>query len=344
VGAYKVYAGDCVASITVDAATWSNILSDFRNLDQKAYAQGFSNFFKDSFDFVLVVLDTGTAEPPAAYPYLGRYVSLATRTPRTRTMMGTLVLPYLGDTEAGNPVRNGPFLHELAHEWANHGVIPSPSEPGHWGFSSAGGQLGGYANLVRLGPALFQGYAPALCHSAETSAAAIAAQRIGCATDLKPFGTFANYGNNPKYSPLEKFVMGFLPTGQLPTTTTFPDAVSVNANEGTFAVNNIVQYEEAEIVARLGSRYVPSTSSQKSFRIATLVVTPNVTLSATRLEVLNRALTDFTTDGYPESYVTTYGSSGVNTGRIAFSNTFFTATDGVAKMRANNLYAERRTP
>ena len=87
-------------------------------------------------------------------------------------------------------VLHGPSLHELMHTWATNDVIPS-TVPGHWGFSSANGQLGGFdlENLVRHGDGLYSaGW----------------------------FGVNVNFGNSIPYSPIELYLAGWIPSSDVP--------------------------------------------------------------------------------------------------------------------------------
>lgn len=90
---------------------------------------------------------------------------------------------------ARDSILRGPSLHELMHTWATNDVIPS-TVPGHWGFSSANGQLGGFdrENLVRLGDGLYS---------------------------AGRFGASANFGNSTPYSPIELYLAGWIPSSEV---------------------------------------------------------------------------------------------------------------------------------
>ena len=91
---------------------------------------------------------------------------------------------------ARDSILRGPSLHELMHTWATNDVIPSTVR-GHWGFSSANGQLGGFdrENLVRVGDGLYS---------------------------AGRFGAYANFGNSTPYSPIELYLAGWIPSSEVP--------------------------------------------------------------------------------------------------------------------------------
>ena len=151
---------------------------------------------------------------------------------------------------------NGPSLHEILHAWANFAV---PTAVGaHWGFSSANGQLGGFdlANLEDLGGGRY------------------AAGR---------FGTFANGGNGPPYSPIELYFAGFLPPEGVPDLWVAEDGQWVRGADGTrarteagsgiFEAADVRTYTVDDIVERNGPRAPAMGEAQWNFRAALILLT-----------------------------------------------------------------------
>ena len=334
-GALKVYTGDCVASISLGASEWNTIISGNGFFDTQPYKSLFSAAFKDSFDFIFFVLDSNGAPPN--FQYSGVYMSANSRVPvRTGRLLGTMVLPNILSPQGFlNPIKGGPVLHEIAHEWANLGLIPSPADPAHWGFSSSGGQLGGFQNetLRQLSANQWQASGPATsCVPSLTPASAFP---FMCTPAANPgrFGTFANGGNSVSYSGLELFSMGLIRSDLVPDTRVASGGTWVDPSQGIFSVTSWQTISAASILASNPNRIAPNGSGQKHFKIATVVLTPKPSLDAPTLAELNQTLTGFSADGVPP-----YGMAN---GSI-FVHNFYTATKGLATMRAGELLREVR--
>jgi len=100
----------------------------------------------------------------------------------------------------------GPSLHSLIHAWTIGEVIPT-MHPGHWGFSSVHGQLGGFnrEELKDLGDGKYS---------------------------AGRFGLIGNFGNTIPYSPLELYLAGWLPSEDVPEILVAIDAVFIEGEEG----------------------------------------------------------------------------------------------------------------
>lgn len=333
VGSYKVYAGECIASLTLNASAWNAVVSSGGNVDQLSFARQFSQWFRDEYDFLLILLDH--TDVPPGFGYFGQYQTLATRRPlRSRRQLGTLLLPFVKSALGyPNPIQGGPMLHELLHEWANYDALPT-AEAGHWGFASVGGQLGGFeadAGLHDLGGGQWSANGPArTCLPGATSS-----DRATYCAPRASFGTFANGGNSIAYSALELYLMGLEPASAVPAIKVADSAAWVPGYEGQrFTASSWSIYTVNDIAARLGVSAPTYGRDQRDYRVATLVLTPNATLDTSTLEVLNNTLTEFSRAGLPG-----YGS----VGDIYLSlHNFHTATDGKATMRAGNLLGMRR--
>ena len=115
----------------------------------EAYARDFYGWFEDDFDYLFFLSNLSTYEETRGFPYAGIYNSVMNDTDglgiskhydssygSAGRLRGVIHLPR------NTGLRHGPSLHELLHAWANYAVPTSSG--GHWGFSSANGQIGGF--------------------------------------------------------------------------------------------------------------------------------------------------------------------------------------------------------
>lgn len=328
VGDFKVYQGDCVASLTLSAEELRRIVEGDGFFDPKPFAKRFSTTFLDAFDFLLVVIDHPGAPP--TFLYSGNYVSLNTRVPqRIRRLLGVVVLPFAVDPNGSlNAIAGGPLLHELMHEWANNGILPNPTDPAHWGFSSAGGQLGGWhapSGVERLPDNTFRAKGPpSLCLTAPTDPAC---------QPRSTFGTFANGGNSVPYSKLELFLLGFVQPSDLAPVEVALDAAWKNRIAGEFTATKWSTLSAQDLLSNLGARAPNFTKPQTFFRVATLVLTQKVSLDANTVDSLNWSLSGFASQAVPS--FTRHGAD------LAL-HSFTSATNGGALMRVGGLSQEVR--
>lgn len=173
------------------------------------------------------------------------------------TLRGILLLP------ARHLLGSGPSLHEFMHIWVHdREVIPTVIES-HWGFSSVNGQLGGFDinKLVELGD---DKYSAGL------------------------FGVNANGGNSVPYAPLELYLAGWISSDDVPDIwvaedgkflfETDPDNPDVtkqqNGPEGfpIFKATRISTWSIEQIIEVLGERVPSVEDSQKTFRVAAVLV------------------------------------------------------------------------
>ena len=331
VGEFKVYRGDCVSSLTLNAAEWSAILTSNNGFfPTQRFEQLFSTRFRDSFDFIVFVLDSyGT---PPGFAYAGVYKTAQTRYPvRKRRYLGNMVLTFIRSPQNfANPIQGGPILHEFMHEWANNGLIPSPSDASHWGFSSAGGQLGGFldSTLSQINSNTWKAKGPSkTCLPNATP--------IEQTTCLPPnyFGTFVNGGNSVAYSQLELFAMGLVASSSVPSIKVAIDGAWSDQANGVFTATKWQTVTADQMFAAAGGKIPPNSNGQRNFRIATVVLTPNNVLDVNTLTELNSTLSGFAKDGPPS-----YGTFG----EVIYLHNFYTATKGNANVRAGGLSAEAR--
>ena len=173
------------------------------------------------------------------------------------TLRGVMHLP------AKDLLGGGPSLHEFMHLWVlDREVIPTVIE-GHWGFSSVNGQLGGFDinKLVELGDDKYS---------------------------AGRFGINANFGNSLPYAPLELYLAGWIPSDEVMDTWVAedgeflfeadPDNPDVKKQqtgpEGfpIFRATQVSTWNIEEIVEALGERVPSFEDSQKTFRVAAVLV------------------------------------------------------------------------
>lgn len=236
-------------------------LNLFTGLPLDAYSSALYTHFEDAFDFVMFFsnLAVGEHEDPR---YEGVYSAV-------RNDTAGIGLQMFYDNRFGSAERlkgvihfpdnrallDGPALHEMVHAWANY-AIPTAVE-GHWGFSSADGQLGGFdiADLVELGDGRYA---------------------------AGQFGTFANGGNRPPYSPIEMYFAGYLPPEEVPDLWVAADGEWVFENgspartqdgQRVFSASDVRTYTVEDIVARNGARVPSMADAQWHFRVAAVLLT-----------------------------------------------------------------------
>lgn len=192
-------------------------------------------------------------------------------------------------------IRNGPFLHEIQHYWSNHGLIPT-TVGGHWGYSSAGGQLGGFDEIEDLGGNTYRGSVDG---------------DVG-------FGTVANGGNSVPYSNLELYAMGLIGPDELESIV-IAENPSSTADFGVFTADGITTYSAADIIADNGARIPSHENAQTTFN-ALVVVISTGTVPQEKWDTLNSNLENFAKQGDPDaSWGSLYNFWKATSGKATFS-------------------------
>ena len=234
----------------------------YTGLPLDAYATTLYAHFEDAFDFVMFFSNLDDIEDHENTPYYGVYSGVRNDTAGTGLstfydnrygsvdrLKGVIHFPY------NRALLSGPALHELHHAWANY-AIPT-AVGGHWGFSSADGQLGGFdiRDLVELGDDRY------------------AAGR---------FGTIANGGNGPPYSPIELYFAGYIPPEEVPDLWVAADGewvvedgslVETEDGHGVFTATDVRTHSIEDIVAEHGAREPSMAEAQWHFRVAVVLLT-----------------------------------------------------------------------
>lgn len=151
---------------------------------------------------------------------------------------------------------SGRFLHEFAHYWAAHLTGP-PSlatqvrmTHGHWGFTSVGGLLGGWA--------------PGTPHEDEPGLYRVKAAPAGRQLNQQP------------YAPLELYVMGLAPPQEVPDVQVAVDPRDFDRNdefENIFRASGLETVTIDEIIAANGPRRPAYGDAPTHFKLALVILT-----------------------------------------------------------------------
>jgi len=178
----------------------------------------------------------------------------------------------------------GPSLHEITHYWGNFGFIDT-QDPGHWGHSSIGGQLGGFDELRDLGNNTYQGRLKG---------------RDG-------FGTFgvsdhSDYSmNSIPYGNAELYIMGLIGIDELNDIQVAVNPRDYDRISGRFDADEIKTLTPSDIVELHGPRIPNVADSQKEFKAITVVLSKEK-LSKERIDKINLDLENFSREGDPDPY------------------------------------------
>ncbi len=347
IGRFKVYANNCVMSYQVSSSHFEQIVREGDFFSQGLLEQ-FSQTFKDEFDFIVLSLDTPDAQPPASFPYSGQYQSLGTRLPtRMRRLLGHIQLPFGVD-----PIINGPFLHEVFHEWGQRGTLPDMgSEEGHWGHVSTQGQLGGFdaSTLLKTGPTTNSAgqtiyHYQAAIHPLQ---AAPGSPNPSLCTDFtRAYGPIANGGNSVPLGPFELFLMGLVPAKQVAPLIRLNNPVwksdifygPLGPGNAKSTVSLVDATGESvmdidTIRKRLGAADPTLLPKQTDFRAAYVTITTKVSLDPNVIAARTLEASKMALQGHPES--------NLYRGCVASYN-LFTATQGLANIAFGGLREARR--
>ena len=219
--------------------------------DFDALAARFHEYYPDRFDWIVYVSNLPTRNDNEHYTYYGKFFRVTNAVTGTGVpvsgsgrLKGNIHLPYR------TALLRGPALHEFMHQWANWEVVPT-ARPIHWGFSSANGQLGGFDidNLVSLGNGRYS---------------------------AGRFGTIANGGNSVPYSPVELYLAGLIPPGEVPALWVAEDGEWTDELDESgnliFSASDVEVWTVRRIVREHGSRVPNWLNSQKSFRAAVVLL------------------------------------------------------------------------
>ena len=313
-----------VASYQMAAPDW---LAWSNGTQTTAQAQALSarllSYFPDQFDQIMVIDNQDVAPPNTAYNGVNYAVQ--------NTISGTGRALFNNTAQWGSAghlqsfihmtdrfrIRESTSLHELVHLSANFLPELQSNTPGHWGFSSVGGHLGGWKPgtlqyLSGIKPMLFDANGP---------------------TGSDDWYANSSYTNAVGYAPLELYLLGLIEANQVPDIQYGTNASFVPGPTnpfGIFQADSIQTVTYQNIVNGEGLRTPTPQNSQRNFRVLTVVLTPNPLTQAE----LDKYDTDVELFGRP-------GSDGDPT-----LNNFYEATGGRATLTMDGLdaFLPARTP
>lgn len=285
-----------LANLVLSETDYGNFIAgegDLKMVTQKVY-----QFLEDDFDFIIILSVEATQPPDLFY---GRSTSVQNQ------VEGLGGATFNGASSYGSPdrlksiiymprseyIKSGPFLHEIAHTWANKGFLPT-TVGGHWGYASTAGQLGGFDELVELGSGHYKG-------------------RLN---GNEGFGTFANGGNSVPYGNLELYLMGLIPPDDLGPIQVAINPEKENPSSNEFTADAIAIYTAENLIAEHGERDPSYSNSQKAFKALTVIISTEP-LSQDKIDAINFDLENFSRPSDPDDK---WGST----------NNFWRATQGKA--------------
>lgn len=296
-----------------------DLRTSFNTHPTEAFSRDVYKWFADTFDYLLFLSNLDSIsdnEEPVPY---GRYDPVMNETEgigmgrfynraygSAGKLRGVIRFPY------NDALLGGPSLHELQHAWANH-ALPT-AVPGHWGFSSADGQLGGFARAALTDHGNGQ-------YSAGD------------------FGTFANWGNSVPYSPIELYFAGLVSAEEVPDIWVAVDGRWVETDDDSqrFTARNVRQYTIEEVVERLGERVPGVSESPRHFRAAVILLTDkDHPATESQLQLLSEAVAIFSKPSAHESYRYNYYEATGGRGSIAM--------DGLSALRKQASGLPARPP
>ena len=235
----------------------------FTSMRLDVYASYFYSEFADDFDFLIFLSNLNDIRDHENARYRGLHYHVSNNVEGTglrrfydnrygsrERLKGVMHFPY------NDALANGPSLHEIMHAWANF-AVPT-ANGGHWGFSSANGQLGGFdlANLENLGDGQF------------------------AAGEVAPSGWAINHR---PYGPVELYLAGYLPPEEVPDLWVAEDGewvvdengwrATTEAGNPIFRAQKVDTYTVDDIVEDNGERVPVMAQAQWNFRAALVLLT-----------------------------------------------------------------------
>lgn len=265
----------------------------------------------DSFDFLIFVSNLDTRLPGVEYAGIETTASNSVGGTGVRVFNSSSAWGSRGRLQAvmhlpdRSSILNGPSLHELFHRWGNF-LSAISGTPYHWGFSGAGGQLGGFSpgTLTSLGGNRYLAYYD---------------------TPGRGFGLNSNGGNALPYGELELYLMGLVPPSAVPPIKVARNAAMVPSGlRGEFTADAISTVTVEDIIRIDGPRVPDVTTSQKDFRTLFVVVT-KAPLTSERRAVFEADIEQFTRAGDDND---------------TFLYNFWEATRGLATLSSGGLSQE----
>ncbi len=283
IGPFSTQPGDCFVSIQITPDELAQLRRDYATAPVRSRVlEAVRSSFSDRIDSVMVIVDQSQTDQEAAKMPYGFNAPVqpcnvqASSCPRFGRL-GNLWLT------ARDYLERGPSLHELLHGFlagmtvdGGPGFVVPTAVADHWGYSSAGGQLGGWSKVEKratdgsyLGTVTFRG------------------------GSTGPFGSFANGGNVVAYSNLELWAMGLIPDAELQSVDVAQGAVPSTTEPGVFTTTGLTTYTADQIIARVLPQSRPSTATPRAWRGLVVLATTDATVSPATRDMLNGQLDRF---------------------------------------------------
>ncbi|WP_299156968.1 hypothetical protein [uncultured Tenacibaculum sp.] len=277
-------------NFVVPPAEYQNFLND--KIDYKKYTQKVYKSLQDDFDFILFV--TPETESPKGVPYVGinhpiqnevkgiakQIFNNSNSYDSNGKLKSVLYMPKMSSIE------NGPLLHEICHNWANFDFLET-TVPHHWGYSSVGGNLGGFDKTSNVSGNTYKG---TVTYKNPNSS------NFG---KERPFGTVANGGNGSPFSILELYLMGLAEANELKDIQVAVNPKPVPNEYGSFTADGFKTVTPAELVKKHGVREPSYANSQKEFKMLVVAVS-NKEMTEEENALLDKIITSFTRKGEPD--------------------------------------------
>jgi hypothetical protein len=289
IGPFQTQSGDCFVAYQITAQELAEFRADYTHPPVRTrLLDAVKANFVERIDFIVVVLDLSDEER-GSLPYGVNYTIQGCSVHNTACpRFGRLGSQWL---TARTYLTMGPSLHELLHGYQSHMAVDSTTNyiipttvSSHWGFSSAGGQHGGWSRetLVSLGGGAYEAHGP---------------RRSDASTWQAGFTTNANGGNAVPYSNLELWTMGLIGDTELEPVDVAENPASTGT--GTFTASAIRTYTPAQIVARVSPEARPSTNTPRAFRALVVMASTSATLPAATVNNLNSDIEQFSMRSQP---------------------------------------------
>lgn len=252
-----------ICQMTVPADLWNIMQNPDTDSSEIEFplAEKLFSLIKPEYDFVIFIYNL--ASHPAE-PVDSRYAAVyqsheglgwAKTNSRFKLNVEDSSLKGIIRLNRRSSLLTGPALHELLHHWGvGFGKIFNLMQFGpHWGVSSVNGQLGGFdsANTELVEGTIYRS---------------------------SYFGTVANGGNSIKYAPLELYMMGLIPSNEVPDFIVANDERIISRSreddETIFTVNSWDEWSMKDLISLYGERKPDYLESQKVFSILPVLIGP----------------------------------------------------------------------
>jgi len=310
---------DFAIEAILGATQWANVINSSNStgvlsqISKKVY-----EIFEDKFDFIFFVLNNPRDETIInALGFKARNISVS------NDVKGLGIKEYSNASAYGSAgklksimyfpfhdaIKEGPSLHEIAHNWGVH-ICPTyypdnSSSGGHWGVSNAGGQLGGFKYVRAVSTS---------GGATEYQASIYPPSQDGSFKNVL-FGVGGYANNFIPYSDIELYLMGMIGADVLRANNFKLDVYTglsydpERFGDGYFKATGITQYTIDDLINRNGNgpRVPDASVSQKTFKVLTVIMSKSGDTSAsTRYDKIVEDVKWFAGDGNTSDWLYTF--------------------------------------